>query len=95
MKKVQPLFDWALGRLNEASTWRGIVLLLTSAGITVNPEKAHNIIAAGLLIVGGINILRKEKNGATKDDLSELMKETAKAIKTGDTTALAKKDIKA
>ncbi len=42
-----------------------------------------------------INILRKEKNGATKDDLSELMKETAKAIKSGDTTRLYKQKPKA
>jgi hypothetical protein len=52
--------NWLLKRLQEVSTWRGIVLLLTAIGVKLEPDLAEAIIAAGLAIVGTINILRRE-----------------------------------
>lgn len=52
--------NWFIDRLTEPSTWRGLVGLLTSAGIVLSPELAGQIIAAGLAVMGLINILRKE-----------------------------------
>ena len=63
------LINWALSRLSEASTWRGIVLALTSAGMVLKPNQAHFIVAAGLAIVGAINIFRNEKKAA--DDAAD------------------------
>ena len=51
---------WVLDRLGEPSTWRGIVAVLTAAGMTLDPEQAAKIIAAGLSVIGAINIFRKE-----------------------------------
>lgn len=54
--------DYCLDRLQEASTWRGIVFVVSAAGwITVDPNKANAIAAAGMAIAGAINIFRKEK----------------------------------
>ena len=54
------ILDYILDRLGENSTWRGIVLFLTSAGIAINPEHASAFTALGLAIVGVINIFRKQ-----------------------------------
>lgn len=53
------IVDYILARLAENSTWRGIALLLTSAGIVTDPERAASIAAAGLAVVGAINVFRK------------------------------------
>ena len=55
------IVNWALSRLSEQSTWKGIVLAITSAGVKLKPSQAANIIAIGLAIVAAINIFRNEK----------------------------------
>jgi len=52
---------WAADRLREASTWRGITLLLTSIGITVKPDLMEQIIVAGTGIAGVIGLVTKDK----------------------------------
>lgn len=49
-------------RLNEPSTWRGIISLLTGLGVKLRPDMAEAIISAGLALMGVINIGRKEKS---------------------------------
>jgi len=51
---------YILDRLSENSTWRGIILLCTAAGCQWSPEFQNQIIAAGLSLVGVINVLRKK-----------------------------------
>ncbi len=52
--------NYLLDRLNENSTWRGILLVLTALfGVSVTPEHQEAIVAAGLGLVGAINIFRK------------------------------------
>jgi hypothetical protein len=51
--------NWILARLSENSTWRGIILLLTAAGVKLRPDLVDSIIAAGLTLVGLINVIRK------------------------------------
>lgn len=48
-------------RLSENSTWRGIILLGTALGLRLEPELQNQIIAAGLSLVGLINVIRKGK----------------------------------
>jgi hypothetical protein len=50
-----------LERLTENSTWRGIILLGTAVGLRLEPELQAQIIAAGLALVGVINVIRKGK----------------------------------
>jgi hypothetical protein len=48
-----------LDKLSENSTWRGLILLATAAGVNLEPDLQNQIVAAGLGLVGLINILRK------------------------------------
>lgn len=52
---------YVLERLKEASTWRGIVLLLTAAGVPLAPGVADLIISAGLALTGLIGALTPDK----------------------------------
>ena len=56
---MRTLFDYIIARLQESSSWRGLILLISSAGITIEPDKSAAIIAAGLGVVGLINVFRK------------------------------------
>lgn len=49
---MNDLLQFVLARLKEPSTWRGLVALAAAAGLTVNPEQAHAIVAAGLAVMG-------------------------------------------
>lgn len=53
-----PFLKWCWDRLGENSTWRGITLLLTVLGCKLNPDQQSSILAAGLAIVGLINVFR-------------------------------------
>lgn len=53
---------YLLDRLNEKSTWRGLLALLTALGIKLHPELQEAILSAGLALIGLINIFRKESN---------------------------------
>lgn len=46
--------DYVLNRLREPSTWRGIVALLTAAGVAMSPDQQAAIVAAGLAVIGVI-----------------------------------------
>lgn len=51
--------NWIIDRLKENSTWRGLVALLTAFGVTLSPEQTNAIVAAGLAVIGLINVFRK------------------------------------
>lgn len=53
--------DFILNYLGQASTWRGLFGILTAFGVIVKPEMASAIIAAGMGIIGLINVIRNEK----------------------------------
>ena len=51
---------YILDRLNEPSTWRGLISVLTALGVKLRPDLSEAIITAGLALMGIINIFRKE-----------------------------------
>lgn len=53
--------SYLLDRLKEASTWRGIFLLLTAIGVPIAPELQTVIMSAGLGIVGLIGALAPDR----------------------------------
>jgi hypothetical protein len=55
------IIDVILTRLNENSTWRGIILVAMALGLKLEPELQEQVLAAGLGLVGLINIIRKGK----------------------------------
>lgn len=53
--------DYILDRAKEPSSWRGLIYLLTAAGIPIAPELANSIIAVGLALAGLIGTLTPGK----------------------------------
>mgnify|MGYP003351228325 CR=1 FL=1 len=53
--------NYLLSRAKEASTWRGIILLLTAIGVPVAPAMADSIVSVGLAIAGAIGVLAADK----------------------------------
>lgn len=47
-------------RLQEPSTWRGLILLLTAAGVSLEPALAEAIIATGLALAGLVGVLTRD-----------------------------------
>lgn len=58
--------DYVLARLKEPSTWRGLVLVLTSIGLGISPQQAEAIVAAGLAIAGLIGVFAPDNRTAPK-----------------------------
>lgn len=43
---------YLLARLQEPSTWRGLVLIATALGAVLSPDQTEAIVAGGLLLSG-------------------------------------------
>lgn len=52
---------YILDRLKEPSSWRGLVMIATAFGVSVNPELIEAIIAAGTGLAGVIGFAFKDK----------------------------------
>ena len=64
---MKSILSYLLARLSEASTWRGIVVLVTGLGVHLDSFDADKIVAAGLGIAGLIGIFFKDKTPAVAD----------------------------
>lgn len=53
--------EYLLARLQEPSTWRGLVLCATAAGIGIEPDAAEAITALGMLGAGLIGVMTEDR----------------------------------
>ena len=53
--------QYLLDRAKEPSTWRGLVLIITSCGIAIGPEQIEAISFAGLFVAGLIGAATKDQ----------------------------------
>lgn len=53
--------EYVKARLQEPSTWRGLVLIATAFGVPIAPELGEAIITIGLALAGGIGVLTADK----------------------------------
>lgn len=53
--------EFILARGKEASTWRGIIAVLTAAGVYISPAQADAIVALGLAVIGAIGVFTADK----------------------------------
>lgn len=60
--------QFILDRLSEPSTWRGIILILTAAGVGIQPALADAIIGAGIGLAGVVGVLTADKKPAQPDN---------------------------
>lgn len=44
------------GRLQEPSTWRGVVAAITAAGVALDPDQIEMIVSTGVGIIGVIGM---------------------------------------
>ena len=56
--------EYVLARLSEASTWRGLIMLATAAGVVFSAEQAEAVIAAGLALAGLVGAFSPDKSVA-------------------------------
>ena len=54
------LLLYLLDRLKEPSTWRGIVMIVTAAGINLSPEEAAGIASIGVGVAGVIGAVTRD-----------------------------------
>ena len=59
--KMKKIIKYIVKRLKEASTWRGIIVFLTGAGVYISPDQQAAIIPLGLMIAGLIGQLFPDK----------------------------------
>lgn len=52
---------YILDRLKEPSSWRGLVMIATAFGVTLNPDLVASIIAVGTGLAGVIGFALKDK----------------------------------
>ncbi len=53
--------NWVINRLREASTWRGLVWLLTVSGVALRPDQVEAIVLAGMAIAGLLGVFLQDK----------------------------------
>ncbi len=53
--------NWIINRLREASTWRGLVWLLTVSGVALRPDQVEAIVLAGMAIAGLLGVFLQDK----------------------------------
>tara|TARA_B100000686_G_scaffold353795_1_gene460850 strand:- start:1910 stop:2089 length:180 start_codon:yes stop_codon:yes gene_type:complete len=58
---MKDLLKFVLDRLKEKTTWIGLTGFVTALGVSISPEQAEAIAAAGVAIVGAILTFTKEK----------------------------------
>ena len=51
------MFKFIMARLKEASTWRGMIAIITSLGVVTTPDQQGAIIATGLGVIGLVGTL--------------------------------------
>ena len=54
-------FRWLLERLQEKTTWYGLTAIVTSAGVSLDPNISKEVISTGVAIAGLISVVTKEK----------------------------------
>lgn len=55
------MLKWLTARLSEASTWRGIILLLTALGVRLSPDLTEAIITAGIALAGLVGVITADE----------------------------------
>jgi hypothetical protein len=55
--RIAPLVRFAVARLREPSTWRGIILFCSGLGASIEPAIALQIITVGVSVAGLVGML--------------------------------------
>ena len=61
--------NWMIARLRENSTWRGIIWLLTVAGLSLRPDQAEAIITVGMAVAGLLGVFLADEPKTVRIEL--------------------------
>lgn len=57
-------------KLNQPSTWRGLISLLSGLGVAISPELVEHIVALAVSAFGIVEIVRSEKQANKQSPVS-------------------------
>lgn len=57
---MEKIVAWCADRLDEPSTWRGMVWVLSAFGVTIQPELWSQITAIGMAAAGIMGVVSKD-----------------------------------
>lgn len=60
MNRLPTLTHFLRARLFERSTWRGVALLLTALGISLDPAHLEALLALGSATIGALEVLQPD-----------------------------------
>lgn len=58
--------DTIISYLRQASTWRGIIGVVTAFGVVLSPEQTGAIVTLGVAAIGAVEVFRNEKKKEDK-----------------------------
>lgn len=61
--KKNKFISFLINRLDEKSTWRAIIAILTVAGVSLSPEQTETIVAAGVALGALFEAFTPDPNG--------------------------------
>lgn len=61
---MKSFINWCVQRLTERSTWLGLISLICSLGVVLNPEVQESIVTTGVSIGALIAILTSDKKSS-------------------------------
>lgn len=64
---MESILRYVVNRLKEGSTWRGLAMVLTAVGVTLQPDQLAAIISVGTAVAGAIGVFWPDKVVATAD----------------------------
>jgi hypothetical protein len=53
--------QYVIARAKEASTWRGVMFVMTALGVTLSPDQQEAIVGAGLAMAGLVGVFFPDK----------------------------------
>jgi len=59
----QTIKTYVIENASQPSTWRGVIYVLTAAGVQLSPDQQNAIVSIGLGLAGLVALVFKDKTG--------------------------------
>lgn len=69
---MESIISFFIQRLNEPSTWRGLIWLVTALGLALSPEQKESIVTTGMAVAGLIGVFTKDKSKPTQEQIEHV-----------------------
>ena len=62
MIQIKKILGFIAERMQERSTWLGLISLATALGMALSPEQKESIVTAGIAIAGAVAAFSKDRS---------------------------------